>query len=140
MKDDHRNFVKSVADELVVAGLVGRADHIGEHQVFFMIIKFKNSINPGSTKKCLWGVFGLSGFGTGLRGNALLHRINAFLELKFWVAIICHRQNASALRAAFMLQMNERVPYIGTQKEILEILYKSLKLPDRYVRSKHNVK
>ncbi|MBA7698645.1 hypothetical protein ES703_107325 [subsurface metagenome] len=58
--------------------------------------------------------------------DALRQRINAFPGLEYWVAIICHKKNIEALKMAFFLNMGSRAPYIGTQKEILEILYKEL--------------
>jgi len=135
-------MVKSIADELVSAGLVGRADHIGVHP--FQDKRHRLLIGRRRPDLVLFQpnrtyIIEVEA-STGLRGNALLNRIIDFLELNYWVGIICHKEHASALRTAFLLQTNERVPYIGSQKEVLEILYKELKLPDRYAGSKHNAK
>ncbi|MBA7638898.1 hypothetical protein ES703_46554 [subsurface metagenome] len=142
MKYKHREAVKLVADELVLAGLVGRADHIGAHpfqdnRQRLLVATWRPDIvirSHGRTYIIEIEV------GTGLHHTPLLDRVNALLELEYWVGIICHKKNIQALRWAFYLNMSNRMPMIDTEKKILEILYKKLKLPDRYVRSQHNAK
>jgi len=57
MNYPHKNMVKSIADELVSAGLVGRADHIGVHPFLFFIIQSKNLTESRIHKKMLGGGF-----------------------------------------------------------------------------------
>jgi len=57
MKNEHKNLVKAVADELVLTGLVGRADHIGAHPFLFLIIQFQKFKKFRIHKKMLVGGF-----------------------------------------------------------------------------------